>query len=78
MSTPYTLVTFPKVKEKKYLVQIVLPIYSLEHGQTPSGQYIRENWILLHPNIHHEAEHKNLLLANSRIWNLPKLYSFKP
>lgn len=30
-------------KEKKYNVQAVLPIYSLEHGQIPSGQSLKNN-----------------------------------
>lgn len=43
-----TLVTSPKTnegekKEKKYNVQAVLSIYSLEHGQIPSGQSLKNN-----------------------------------
>lgn len=32
-----------KKKGKKYKVQAVLPIYSLEHGQIPSGQSLKSN-----------------------------------
>lgn len=30
-------------KEKIHQVQFVLPTYSVEHGQTPSGQHLKDN-----------------------------------
>ena len=30
-------------QEKKKPIQFVLPIYSVEHGQTPNGQSLKEN-----------------------------------
>lgn len=36
--------------EKKYQVQFVLPIFSLEHGQTPSGQALNKEWVFPYPH----------------------------
>lgn len=39
-----------KKRKKKYQVRFVLPIYSLEQGQTPSGQPLKENWVPPYPH----------------------------
>lgn len=35
-----------KNNKQKTHIQIMLPMYSLEHGQTPSSQTLKENWVL--------------------------------
>lgn len=42
--SPQPLWPYPlKGKQEKKPIQFVLPIYSVEHGQTPSGQSLKEN-----------------------------------
>lgn len=44
LSSPSCLLPSPKIHQ----VQFVLPIYSLEHGQTPNGQPFKNMWVLSH------------------------------
>lgn len=41
-------------EKKKYQVQFVLPMYSLEHGQTHSAQPLKENESFLSPPHPHQ------------------------
>lgn len=45
---PASLTEEDKMKRKKktYCVQFVLPIFSMEYGQTPNAQTVKENWVL--------------------------------
>lgn len=49
--SPPTLVIPLKKRRKEKQAQFVLPIYSLDPGQTPSRQHLKESWVLplLHP-----------------------------
>ncbi|CAO2617030.1 hypothetical protein LEMLEM_LOCUS16921 [Lemmus lemmus] len=60
-----SLVTAPpkKNKRKNYQVQFVLPIYSQEHGQTPSGQSLKENPVLPAPTPSRASSCEAILLC---------------
>jgi hypothetical protein len=43
LPNPCGLTPSKESRKKKKPIQFVLPIYSVEHGQTPNGQSLKEN-----------------------------------
>ena len=62
---PFTCVPAPIKQKGKKKVQLVLPIYSQEHGQTLIDQPLKDNWVLYTQYLHTRKKRKETVQIDS-------------